>query len=73
MNAYVYQWSLRPRADLQVELRIEACDAIVARRTVVEFLERHGGGSWEIEAVSRSRDRTAASVPPGLAALLPEA
>lgn len=55
MTAYVYQWSLRPRPDISVELRIEAQDAIAARREVEAFLERHRAAGWEIETVSRSR------------------
>jgi hypothetical protein len=41
MNAYVYQWDLQPRPDIRVELRIEARDAITARREVVAFLRQH--------------------------------
>lgn len=53
-NAYVYRWDLRPRADIRVELQIEARDAIAARREVVAFLHQHDAGSWQIESVSRT-------------------
>jgi hypothetical protein len=70
MNAYVYHWNLRPRPDICVELRIEAPDAVAARREVVAFLRRHLAAGWEIETVSRSRgvglasQRSVASLPP---------
>lgn len=68
MQAYVYHWSLRPRPDLRVELEIEAHDANAARREVDDFLRRHDGAGWRVEAVSRTRRsvRAGSPLPPRL-------
>ena len=58
MHAYVYQWSLRPRPDIRVELQIEAQSACVARRELVAFLREHEAESWRVETVSRSHGTT---------------
>jgi hypothetical protein len=57
VKAYVYRWSLRPRGDVAVELRMTAPSVVVARREVFRFLVDHGGGSWTIECVSRETSR----------------
>lgn len=58
MHAYVYQWSLRPRPDIRVELQIEAVSACVARRELVAFLREHEAESWRVETVTRSHGST---------------
>ncbi len=53
-RVYVYSWRLRPRRGLEVEVRIEAPSAIVARREVALFLEDHKGLGWALGGVRRS-------------------
>jgi hypothetical protein len=52
-HRYVYSWRLRPRRGLEVELRIEAPSAAVARREVTLFLEHHDGLGWTVQGVRR--------------------
>ena len=51
---YVYTWRLRPRQGLEVEVRIEAANAVVARREVAVFLADHQGLEWALSGVRRS-------------------
>ena len=50
---YVYSWWLAPREGLDVELRVEAPSAVVARREIAVFLEHHDGLGWTLRGVRR--------------------
>ena len=53
MHSYVYCWSLQEDQDIRIELRITATNALEARRALREFLGRHDGSDWSLEAVAR--------------------
>jgi hypothetical protein len=53
---YVYCWTLRPDADLEIELRVRADSAGRARRALVRFVDAQAVGDWTICALSRSAD-----------------
>ena len=52
-HRYIYSWFLRPRRGLEVELRIEAPSAVVARREIAVFLQDHDGLAWTLDGVRR--------------------
>lgn len=60
MKSYKYRWSLRPQADLSLELCVIAPSVVVARREVRQFLSEHDGSSWVIECISREATQSAA-------------
>lgn len=53
MQSSIYHWSLRPEDGLDLELRIVAESAVVARRRLQRFLAEHDGRGWRLEHVSR--------------------
>jgi hypothetical protein len=53
---YVYCWRMRPSETLEVELRVRASTARVARRELTRFVATQGAGDWTIREVSRARE-----------------
>ena len=53
---YVYCWTMRPQANLEVELRVRASNAGSARREVAHFVDAQPAGDWTICGISRSLD-----------------
>lgn len=54
MQHYIYSWRLHPREGVEVELRIEAANAVAARREAAVVLSEHESLGFVLESVHRS-------------------